>query len=320
MLKSKTSGRGVTLIEVLVVIAIIGILVILILPAVQSARESARRVTCTNNLRQIGLALNGYVSTHGLFPLASVYRGHSPHVALLPHLEQTQLFHAINLDCDPTSLLEPPNVTAWATVVSVYLCPSDPGRSSNIGATNYAGNHGVGFNPWGHSDNGLFNYDKSFSPESVGPIGPSAIHDGTSNTAAFSEWLVGPPCSNSQENNRSAYETSRYENGSDLEKFVTECNSPSTQLASPFLQGKGTYWMHGDLKSSLYNHANAPNRRSCRNAGLIQKSAWTAGSHHSAGVNVLTIDGAVAFHKDGVSQAVWRGLGTRNGGEVVSEP
>src|SRR5580704_14713034 len=139
-MKTKTNRRGFTLIELLVVIAIIGVLIALLLPAVQAAREAARRAQCVNNLKQIGIALHNYHDQNGAFPTGGIVniklsRGAwganasmlSWRVLVLPQVEQSNLYNAIN-----TSLPlygSGPNLgsayTAWVTVTSNWLCPSD---------------------------------------------------------------------------------------------------------------------------------------------------------------------------------------------------
>ncbi len=303
--------RGMTLIETLVVVFIVAILIALIIPAVQMAREASRRTQCANNLRQIGLALNGYVSDFGVYPMAHNGKGYSPQVSLLPYLEFKNLYDALNMTIPMIGAGSPEVATSWTIVVPTYVCPSDPVRPSQGGRANYAGNRGVGYDEMGyHKDNGLFNL-----PMTSDSIGPSSIQDGLSNTAAFSEWLIGPVDPQSAEVNRSIFRTRQYPKPSDFSVFMAECNSDRAEPV--FLTGKGIEWMHGDLRSSLYNHNNTPNMHSCSNDGLIQQSTWTVGSRHGNGVNLLMADGHVEYRKDTIAQEVWRGLGTRSGGEVT---
>ncbi len=120
--------HGFTLIELLVVIAIIGVLVALLLPAVQAAREASRRASCSNNLKQLGLALHGYHDALGVLPSGYGYQqgytwgGFGWAAAILPHLEQQPIFNAINFDL---AAWTQENATACVTVVATYLCPSD---------------------------------------------------------------------------------------------------------------------------------------------------------------------------------------------------
>src|SRR5215213_5282042 len=124
-------GRGFTLIELLVVIAIIGVLIALLLPAVQQAREAARRSQCTNNLKQIGLAVHAYADSYGVFPAgrSSIVQAAvggenwSVHTFLLPWLEQAQAYESLNFHLRPDESIE--NDTAQRLWVSTYLCPSD---------------------------------------------------------------------------------------------------------------------------------------------------------------------------------------------------
>ena len=136
---------GFTLIETLVVIAVIGLLVALILPAVQAAREAARRVQCVNNLKQLGIALRGHVDSFGTYPSGSGtrYGNGSYLVPLLPFIEQRVAYDAINFtDTSVSSLLNNSNATVEVMDVSCFVCPSEPKSSEPIKRTNYAGNAG----------------------------------------------------------------------------------------------------------------------------------------------------------------------------------
>jgi prepilin-type N-terminal cleavage/methylation domain-containing protein len=130
--------KAFTLIEVLVVMAIIGLLVALALPAVHSAREAGRRAQCINNLRQMGIALHSYASAYGVLPCGQGGRGQSMLVSVLPYLDQNRLYHAFNFDLGVGEL--DANRTAIATRVATLLCPSDPAAWRQFAPTNYAGN------------------------------------------------------------------------------------------------------------------------------------------------------------------------------------
>jgi prepilin-type N-terminal cleavage/methylation domain-containing protein len=216
--------RGFTLIELLVVIAIIAVLVALLLPAVQAAREAARRSSCSNNLKQLGLAIHNYEASFQCIPSASLYPcpainpltgsqqcwgyGVSPLVALLPYIEQGAISSNYNVQMGvfgsyPPSTTGP--ITWWANTtvfnlqVAVFLCPSD-NKMLRQPVTNYVANIGGPFvlngysgpfvptNPWQIDNlNGTYtslNYPFS---QNTGTIALAGITDGTSNTALWSE-------------------------------------------------------------------------------------------------------------------------------------
>ncbi len=159
--------RGFTLIELLVVIAIIAVLISLLLPAVQSAREAARRAQCTNNLKQLGLALHNYHQAVGTFPMGNTigysYVGtqttwgtFSAQAQMLPYLEQTPLYNSCNFNWDVwygtgASI----NGTVWNVKVNAFLCPSD-GKAGMTSINSYYGSFGTGTNPWASQTNGIF--------------------------------------------------------------------------------------------------------------------------------------------------------------------
>ena len=142
----KSSPRdGFTLIEMLVVILIIAILAALLIPAVQRARESARRITCINNLKNLGLAIHNHEANFNTFPSGSGPIGASYLVKLLPYIEQVQLYNSLNLQVLPTKvIIGMENSTAFTCQVASFSCPSDSFRSDAISyaATSYAANAG----------------------------------------------------------------------------------------------------------------------------------------------------------------------------------
>lgn len=311
----KTAHNGFTLIEILVVIGIIGILTALLLPAIQAARESARRLHCANNLKQIGIALNQYAGG-GSLPPGNHDNGYSLHTNLLPFLEQTPLFASLNFslpifDYDGFSGLKTVdgNQTVAISRIAVYICPSDLGSDRRTGPTTYAGNTGFGFDVSGPLDNG------AFRPRPGSSVDFPQIPDGLSNTVALSEWVVGPKNASAVDPIASIFTTRKYD---DFSMFSDACETIGALGSAPNFQRKGGNWMHGSMLYTLYNHNQAINGHSCSNGGYVQVSSWTAGSRHPGGANTLFVSGDVRFIKETVSRVVWRSFGTRAGGEFIS--
>ena len=279
----------------LVVIAIIGVLVVLLLPAVQMAREAARRAQCAGNLHQLGVAINNRVTRSESVP-GSLSR-------LLRDIEQTSL---ANLPRNTTTAT-PAGLTAQLTTVAVFLCPSDQALAGLPGGTNYAGNGGVGFTRSGPVRNGAFG----------API--RDFSDGLSNTAAVSEWVRGNGDPLIRDPKRAVFSTpDQLTSQTELMPFAAECHGLDPQLAQLENLGKSMDWTRSGFGYTLYNHILGINDHTCTNGGLVQQGGWTAGSLHPSGANVLFTDGHVTFVKDSIALATWQALGTRNGGESVS--
>lgn len=331
-MKGPWNRSGFTLIEALVVLGIIIIVLGLTLPAVQSAREAARRASCQSNLHQIGLAIHGYHDAYGCFPIGYAFKDFGPsyrylgfysmHARVLPFLEQSTMYNAINFSLGtapkPVSLYEAAgnaaNLTVRETRVATFLCPSDGGPFSATG-TNYRGNVGVGpLNvtsiEFPDSNNGLF-------PDFV-VVRAAYVPDGLSHTAAFSERLRGSARDGFPEPERDFWPSLGYVATADDQ--LKNCQVMARPDMPGTFGGAGQWWYWTGRERTLYTHTQTPNGRvpDCLDMNVQTGLGMaTARSMHPGGVNVLMGDGACRWVSSSISQAVWRGLGTRNGGELV---
>ncbi|TWT36861.1 Type II secretion system protein G precursor [Posidoniimonas corsicana] len=297
--------RGFTLVELLVVIAIIGILISLLLPAVQSAREAARRSQCENNLKQIGLAVQMYHDAKGWMPPSrwggSGGRVFSAHSLLLPYLEAGNEYDRIDFEVFWDS---PENEYARGMVVAEFLCPSDSQTSFPPG---YAGTN---YEPCEGSDTTMQNgvmYGHS-------DVRIGQITDGTSKTACFSERLLGDWSNALASEFRDVFTPGTHPTSAD--EAMTMCAEMDyTNLSFQRFSNIGAPWLAGTSDHVAgYQHVSPPNSRSCHFPP--GHSARGASSAHPAGVCLLRCDGSVALIQSSVDLPAWRALGSRSGEEV----
>ncbi len=345
----KRLRSGFTLIELLVVIAIIAVLVALLLPAVQQAREAARRSQCKNNLRQIGLALANYESAFGVYPFgkgagygalgAPVYARWSMHAMLLPYVEQANLSDSINFLNPPDTpgmqggvpTFMPPytspgniNTLQSQTLVPMFLCPSDSGVEIGwAGGNNYCGNQGSWLCDRGNVPAGAADTNPSELNQGVfyflSRTKTQDVTDGLSNTAFFSEKIRG----NGNPDPKSDLYT--MVNQTSLAATYTTCQSTNPASQLPLTSKWGASWVMGENCCTLYNHVATPGSFSC--AGIPFPGSMTnmamqvsASSRHPGGVHVMMGDASVHFASNNIDIGVWRAMGTRNGKEVFSAP
>jgi prepilin-type N-terminal cleavage/methylation domain-containing protein/prepilin-type processing-associated H-X9-DG protein len=327
--------RGFTLVELLVVLAVIGLLLALLLPAIGAARAAMRRTQCRSHLKQIGVALHAYHASYEVFPFGAgadpnvdrtaPHRLYSAHSQLLPYLGHDSVFNSINFlvrpffpDPDDTAskqALAGPNATAALAKIGLFICPSDSGgyemdlrELHPWGHTNYRSCNGSTWSAT--SGNGLFGQISSTRVASV--------IDGTAQTAAFSEKLIGD-----DDRSRINLLTDLFFDGSDhgdQAGLVRWCRGLNPDSARGLLQDSdtGQNWLRANMNWTRYNHVELPNQKSCKNGFLTWFGvSMTATSNHSGGVNVLFADGSVRLVADEIDLAVWRAVGTISGGETV---
>jgi prepilin-type N-terminal cleavage/methylation domain-containing protein/prepilin-type processing-associated H-X9-DG protein len=325
-MRTLPSRRGFTLIELLVVIAIIAVLIGLLVPAVQKVREAGNRLSCENNLKQLGVALHNYHGALGKLPPARDPwpAPFSAQAHLLPYVEQDNLQKLVNFNPPAGSgdlTYTGVNQAAATYVVKLFLCPSDSATGivpgSSYGASNYYCNVGTGFSSTGDytgdyvSGDGVFLLNRS--------VRLTDIRDGTSSTAAMSEAILGdgqtPTGSAPTDVKRQALVLS----GSTL-TTPTTCGAGAVGGAVWSGTYNGNLWINGGYWATDYNHYYTPNTSSwdCLNTAN-NYGLKAARSLHTGGVNLLLCDGSVHFVTDGIDLTTWRALATRNGGETVGE-
>ena len=329
--------RGFTLVELLVVLAVIGVLVSLLLPAVQAAREAGRRMSCSNNLKQIGLALHNFQLQNKRFPTSwqptkpipgGDIDGWSAQALLLPFLEQRSLAEHVDYEASyelaRAADLEGLQIPLSAMRISTYLCPSENRDEQRLSGgqpvhypLNYAVNQGIWF---------------TFSPaENRGGTGafvpgrglrPAHFKDGLSNTLAAAEVKAWNP----------------YFRNAALSDPAMPRPEDVCGLGGRFKQDSGhTEWVDGRVHQIGFTSTFTPNTTvPCMIGGTVYDIDWTnmqegksdavktyaavtSRSYHAQGVETLLMDGSVRFISEGIELATWQALSTRDGREVVSD-
>jgi len=347
MFKRSRYRIAFTLVELLVVIAIIGILVALLLPAIQAAREAARRSECTNNLKQLGIALHNYHDTHGTLPHRQGGTGGptwrdngdraSGFVCLLPFLEQAALHEQIK---DGVAGFPPwgpvpwdSGYQPWLQRIPALLCPSDAAHeqlTTGVQPTNYCFSTGD-WTPWGHdtATRSPFAYRRGYKFR--------AITDGLSTTIAMSERCIGIDSQLIRGGivlNRSSAVPSNPANNNPVDCLAT-LGAGGRYINGLTLRGDwaGRRWPDGNTAFTTFNTILAPNGPTCNEA------AWDGNrilqpptSYHPGGVLVLMCDGSVNFTDESIDTGdlsagstysgpspygVWGALGSRVGGEAT---
>ncbi len=352
MLKKIRARRsGFTLIELLVVIAIIAVLIALLLPAVQQAREAARRSQCKNNLKQLGLALHNYHDVFNTFPYReggtslvpdnanngqnSNWGRGSGMIGLLPYIEQQALFNQIASPLTINGTTYPafgpgPWQSAydpWKAKIPALLCPSDGNHyNSTLGLTNYAFSAGDSVNVNTDSPRGIF------GKRSRARMGD--ITDGSSNTIMMAE-RVFPMGAN---------DIGAVKFTSSVPTIPNDCrnafNTSTRQYTSASDLGyyAGSRWADGGVAVSGFTTILPMNSPSCQGGSSLHESRdgmYSAGSKHTGGAQALMGDGSVRFISENINTGnqsasannvsgqspfgVWGALGSKNGGEIVGE-
>ena len=331
-----TKKRAFTLIELLAAIGILSALVLLILPAVQSARESSRRLACGNHLKQIGLAIHNYSASHGYFPPINSQtrffpeydtRSISAHsfsvlARTLPYLEQSSLYDAVNFGPIPTFATGlNDNLTVMETRLDHFLCPSDPqppvagyGRVNyrfSVGPTVYS----TPYHKVPNSFQGPFTVHAAYRP--------ADFLDGLSNTVCASErlqgdWSAGP---HKPGGDYRLTQTVMGEGEPSYDQIRLDCEAGPTDGQVESRGGES--WFLSGFHFTTYNHVTPPNSMipSCSfdeqtedlHARSLHHGNFPATSYHPGGVNVLAMDGSVHFVRDAIDLELWKAASTRFG-------
>lgn len=319
---------------------VIGLLIAMLLPAVQAAREAARRSQCVNNLKQLALAVQGYIDAVGVLPPAAATgpewsNNFSMKARLLPYLEQAALFDSMNMS---QFQLSDANATNLTTMVGVFLCPSDGNIPCGTYNVTGAGTRQIAYNSYPNNlgttpanNGGCYDGPAYFMGAGTVPsvaglsmtITLAAITDGTSTTALWSEMIRGKNGTTiTVPNQVYLLAMAPPTNGVyvPLTTYLVACQAAS---ALSGFDSKGQIWgTDFAAQGGGYSHIMTPNQKACLFQGETQPVEWStvcvgASSFHPGGVNVGFLDGSVRFARDGVAPRTWWAIATRAGGEMI---
>jgi prepilin-type N-terminal cleavage/methylation domain-containing protein len=328
-----------TLIELLVVMVIVGLLIALLLPAVQKAREAARVTTCSNQLKQIGLAMANFEARKGHYPSGGKFAAPNSSGAqnpwsvlaqILPHLEQTNLYAQLDFErsydlAANVQTADGATTKLSALRVPTYLCPAesrDEARFNNGTAEHYPLNYAVNMGVWlVYDPNTRRGGDGVFSPGSR--LRTGEVADGLSQTLCAAEVKAWTPY---------------YRNAAHLGALPLPSTGAVCGLGGELKTNSGhTEWVDGRVHQTGFTAAFAPNTRVlCEAAGTSYDVDWTnqqegksalvatfaavtARSYHGGGVNAVLMDGSVHWFDDDINLGVWRAYATRQGGELLPD-
>jgi prepilin-type N-terminal cleavage/methylation domain-containing protein len=325
MTRFQSRSSGFTLIELLVVIAIIGILVGMLLPAVQSVREAARRTDCSNRMRQMAIATLNYEGARQHFPPGThTYNGTnvnlSIHSHLLVYMEQNAVADLVDFTVGWNSAT---NQVASDTQVGFFMCPSNVDNlpTGAGGRNNYYGNAGVQILHSGIPDPNPGDPNFGMPPSdgiffNASRIKIRDITDGASNTALFSERVTGDGSNGVSTPKSDTYQPGTYPSTPD--EAIAHANAIDvTDLSFQGYSNVGASWLRSYHSTNRYWHVNVPNGRSAMFPP--NRIMTTASSYHPGGISMVKADGSLKFIPSTIDMNVWRLIGCRNDGQVYND-